>query len=113
MSPITKAGDSPDPSRRATLANTYFRMLSLTKTAVWATCLTPVVLWLTNVGWADQDHPPAFWFFWKIPFYGDVRVPAWMWVVTEYEWKVIPKVLLTLWAAAILQRLLSRHNAAS
>ena len=79
-------------------------MRKLTKAALWATCLTPVVLSLTMVRWAVVSDPSSFFVVWHIPFDGDVRVPDWMWVIPAYGTNVTLAVPLILWIAVGLRK---------
>src|SRR5712692_10440887 len=73
-------------------ARKFLYMSKLTKAALWATCVTPVVLSLTMVRWAVVSDPSSFFVVWHIPFYGAVRVPDWMWVIPASGTDVTPAV---------------------
>jgi hypothetical protein len=60
-------------------------MRSLTKFAFDVTCACVIAFCVSQVGWANSfaesfKDPPQFrsWYFWDVPFYGEVEVPEWV-----------------------------------
>lgn len=79
------------------------------KTALIASCLLAVTMWLTRVGLAstNQNYDIAFW---QMPFTGRVvQVPVWVWGVAGYIWLACMLTIPVLWISVAIRSWKSRN----